>query len=775
MSKTRERKSRRQFIKTAAVGAAGVSLTSCAATELAAEKQSIVESDAVPPPENDYEFDVAVVGAGVSGCYVAYRLLHGDLDENSPLGQLKKMRGGTLSVGVFEYSGRVAGRLLSAELPLVPAPGDNNSDYLQFTEFGGFRFQPQMHILRDLGNLLFNNPPGDVSPAWYQPFPFDEAKENFYYLRGQQFRLQQLENLGNPDAPDLQVPYNLRPSERKMSPGDLSTYVINQAFASVLPDYDKSSNMPAPPQPILPPDTEVPGSSYITPRIPVAKPNGYSYLRYLYHQAFRLAEQAENNGDQTQANELWKLTRKYRLEYQHALHTGSVKGRSLIDWPWWSLMHEFLSEEAIQFMEDSSGYNSLWTSGSVSFTVREDFFFANEGDNFGRQAYPYESLPDDNTAWHHVKNGYSDFADVLYEDFLMGGGNKSIGSSEAFDGLNHQLVRFERSNPSDESDGYDLLFYRRESGTITPAQATQQCREDPKKCRRVHARYIVLAMPKRALQLLDQDVPFFRDTAVVRLLDSVLDNRSIRLFMAYKKPWWQGPDVSTGDPGASEAKNGTYPKLRRGRSNTDLPIRQFYYWLTGKDGPSIVLASYTNARAQRFWQALEQPYNDAFDDLPGAVVPVDLPYGTRQPLDARPADPRGKGPRAATNTMARMAHRQLVEVVFGKPYSEITSPPDEPYYAHYQDWSKDPWGAGWHGWPGGQDEYQLIPQIIQPRPSESVYIVGECYSNIPGWVQGALNVAEVMLQTKLGLQWPSWLTKGGTWLGPGSEGLNDLA
>ena len=35
-------------------------------------------------------------------------------------------------------------------------------------------------------------------------------------------------------------------------------------------------------------------------------------------------------------------------------------------------------------------------------------------------------------------------------------------------------------------------------------------------------------------------------------------------------------------------------------------------------------------------------------------------------------------------------------------------------------------------------------------------------------LQGALNTSEVMLETKLGLTWPSWLTTGGTWLGPGS-------
>ena len=38
-------------------------------------------------------------------------------------------------------------------------------------------------------------------------------------------------------------------------------------------------------------------------------------------------------------------------------------------------------------------------------------------------------------------------------------------------------------------------------------------------------------------------------------------------------------------------------------------------------------------------------------------------------------------------------------------------------------------------------------------------------------MQGALNTSEVLLQKKLGLAYPPWLSPGGTWLGPGSEGI----
>jgi hypothetical protein len=38
-----------------------------------------------------------------------------------------------------------------------------------------------------------------------------------------------------------------------------------------------------------------------------------------------------------------------------------------------------------------------------------------------------------------------------------------------------------------------------------------------------------------------------------------------------------------------------------------------------------------------------------------------------------------------------------------------------------------------------------------------VHICGEAYSDQQGWVEGALCVAERMLQEHFGLKWPKWL------------------
>jgi hypothetical protein len=45
----------------------------------------------------------------------------------------------------------------------------------------------------------------------------------------------------------------------------------------------------------------------------------------------------------------------------------------------------------------------------------------------------------------------------------------------------------------------------------------------------------------------------------------------------------------------------------------------------------------------------------------------------------------------------------------------------------------------------------------KPMSTENVFICGEAYSAQQGWVEGALCVAEKMLQDHFKLAWPEWL------------------
>jgi monoamine oxidase len=47
--------------------------------------------------------------------------------------------------------------------------------------------------------------------------------------------------------------------------------------------------------------------------------------------------------------------------------------------------------------------------------------------------------------------------------------------------------------------------------------------------------------------------------------------------------------------------------------------------------------------------------------------------------------------------------------------------------------------------------------MIKPVPNIPVYVCGEAYSNGQGWVEGALETAELVLQGPFGLSAPAWL------------------
>ncbi len=47
--------------------------------------------------------------------------------------------------------------------------------------------------------------------------------------------------------------------------------------------------------------------------------------------------------------------------------------------------------------------------------------------------------------------------------------------------------------------------------------------------------------------------------------------------------------------------------------------------------------------------------------------------------------------------------------------------------------------------------------MLKPLPGRELYVCGEAYSLAQGWVEGALERAETMLQRHFGLQKPGWL------------------
>jgi len=136
------------------------------------------------------EIDVAVVGGGVAGTYLCWRL---------------KDAGGEREPVLFEMSDRIGGRLFSVDIPDMPDVKG---------ELGGMRFLKTQCMVHSLAQHLKLD---------LIPFPMG-GPANIATLRGVRIRNAAFE------YPQV-VPYRLQPGEQGLSPGDL----LVKAIKTVIP------------------------------------------------------------------------------------------------------------------------------------------------------------------------------------------------------------------------------------------------------------------------------------------------------------------------------------------------------------------------------------------------------------------------------------------------------------------------------------------------------------------------------------------------------------
>jgi monoamine oxidase len=436
----------------------------------------------------------------------------------------------------------------------------------------------------------------------------------------------------------------------------------------------------------------------------------------------------------------WEEVTRLRLEYERRKRSTRIDGRTVYDMSWWELQTRLLSHEAFEFILATSGYDVTNTNGNAAHSLDQNFF------------------EPENSGFFRLSRGFEELPDKLHEAYHGAGGQTY---------LLHRLIKFAKADPGIAGGPYDMLFHHRaDPNEPVDAQSEAALARLGQSYTKARANMLVLAMPVRALQLLDQDNFFFqpesrdgvnRKDKLDAAMGSVLNVEAFKLFLAYRRPWWEQTGVT------------------EGQSVTDLPLRQCYYWASNVGGSpdsptganSILMASYNNGVAVPYWQSLQSgaPYGPdpaaagADDPFRGRAFAQVNRVRLRLDGNAAAAPPNRPIPRTATEGMVARAHAQLMEM-----HDVVYAP--EPYDAHFQDWNVDPFGGGWHQWKTSTDENKLIPYMQRPLEEEQVFIVGECWSDSQGWVQGALNTSEAMLQDMLGLSWPNWLGRGGTWLGP---------
>jgi monoamine oxidase len=261
--------------------------------------------------------------------------------------------------------------------------------------------------------------------------------------------------------------------------------------------------------------------------------------------------------------------------------------------------------------------------------------------------------------------------------------------------------------------------------------------------RKLTARAIVLAMPRRAIELLRQEgevlgpsnTQFRHDLASVRAIPL------FKCFLLYPESWWQAAGVSSG------------------RSLTDLPLRQGYYWPVGSGGdgvpkptePGLVMA-YDDLLNVDFWAGLDTVAETQKAGLPlGTPVLRTLPTFARTPSPPPPPslDPFAERLQAnweahkATKPMVEELHRQLMQM---HGIEKAPMPTD----AAFMDWSRDPYGGGVHLWNVNYKSADMLQHMTQPVADFPCYICGEAYSTNQTWAEGALETADIVLK-RLGL------------------------
>jgi monoamine oxidase len=388
----------------------------------------------------------------------------------------------------------------------------------------------------------------------------------------------------------------------------------------------------------------------------------------------------------------------------------------------WNLLARSISSEAYRFIFDCSGYDTIGLNWNAVNTI-----LLNLGD-FGQQIQ-YKSVVD----------GYEAVPRTLCEQFE----SRAKDQDENIRGkvyFNHRLASADRHYNSREVQ----LKFELRSGAGTKLEVPE-----------ARARHLILAMPRRSLELVRGDVLRPTDApeekAMTRLIGSVTPVPLFKMFVCYPGPWWRAAGVN------------------RGQSITDLPLRQCYYWavegeMRGADPlwseqanrNSVLLATYDDSRYVRFWAGLTLEAEDGTDPekykVPGFSPDPEKDASQHDGLCwVIPKSERDKwNQHLASKAMAEEIHQQLKEM-HGLKYAP------EYFSAVYKDWGDDPFGGGANFWKIGVKSWEIIPKMIRPHTQLNVYVCGEAYSDNQGWVEGALETAEMVLQDQLGLAKPDWL------------------
>ena len=342
---------------------------------------------------------------------------------------------------------------------------------------------------------------------------------------------------------------------------------------------------------------------------------------------------------------------------------------ALVNQGLWTYLLERRSNEGFNFIRDELGYYSILKNWNAADAIGF----------LGRAFHPDQ-------AFYRLKNGFEALPHAIARDAMREGAEIH---------LSHRLSLVERNG-----DGTFTVSLDGPDGA-----ATLSCDS------------LVLAMPKRSIEMLDPDCFFLSDDRFAESMHAITAGPLAKIHLAFDTAWWEGLGIDGG------------------KSITDLPIRQTYYWGKEADGQALLMASYHDGQAIDFWQGLTggRRFNDA-----------DWAGGMKGP-NGEPLAPSLIESLPASEAMVEEVLRQL------KESHGIAGDMPRPYAATYKNWGDDPYGGGWYRWKVGENSARVMDHMRRPFADTRLHVCGDAWSHDSGWVEGALATAETMLVQDFGL------------------------
>ena len=355
-------------------------------------------------------------------------------------------------------------------------------------------------------------------------------------------------------------------------------------------------------------------------------------------------------------------------------------GRPLYEQGFWNVLARIITGEAYELSVDAGGYNSTLTNWNAA-----------------------DAIP-----WY-----LSDFGiDPEYKGFKKGFQQVPESVAMLFKDIGGEIRLWSKVDGFERIDDKFLLSVKGET---------------------IAADSLILAMPRRSLDLLAPKSPLLQGERIQSLISSVTPRPLFKLFTTYTSPWWRAA-------GYTDAE-GNFVPVESGRTVTDLPVRQTYYWpkddgTPATEGPSMLMASYDDGTNVGFWDGLRPQRRQAWKK--GLeIAEIINPFQGECSEEERKFNPWFQY--QAPKPMVAEVARQLAKI------HDLSYTP-EVQNAAFRDWGDDPFGGGWNSWNIGLQSSEVIPKIVKPLEYCPLYICGEAYSNSQGWVEGALETADLVLE-----------------------------